>query len=245
VNTEYVLRKNKPDKGIGTKFQELKAGLKLGNDLDLIESYDISHHAGKNAVAGCVVYSDQGKASELYRTYNISNSNWGNDIGSMKELIQKRFSDTESKRLPSLVIIDGGKIHLKQVLNTFKDLNIFDINVVSISKGVRRRASFDSIHLANGETISVDQNSIFHQFIQEIRDETHRYAISIQKKKMRKVSIKSSIDELSGVGSIRKKLLLRYFGSLEQIKRASIDDLCEVSGIGKTTAESIYREIHT
>ena len=245
VNTEYVLRKNKPDKGIDTKFQELKAGLKLGNDLDLIESYDISHHAGKNAVAGCVVYSDQGKASELYRTYNISNSNWGNDIGSMKELIKKRFSDSESKILPSLIIIDGGKIHLKQVLNTFKDLNISDVNVVSISKGVRRRASFDSIHLANGETINVDQNSIFHQFIQEIRDETHRYAISIQKKKMRKVSIKSSIDELSGVGSIRKKLLLRYFGSLEQIKRASIDDLCEVSGIGKSTAESIYREIHT
>ena len=97
----------------------------------------------------------------------------------------------------------------------------------------------------NGKHIAVDQGSTFHQFVQEIRDETHRYAITMQKKKIRKTSIKSSLDELSGIGAVRKKLLLRYFGSLEQIKRASINDLCEVSGIGKNTAKSIYREIHT
>ena len=80
--------------------------------------------------------------------------------------------------------------------------------------------------------------------IQEIRDETHRYSITTQKRKMRKASIKSSLDNLTGVGSVRKKLLLRYFGSLEQIKRASIDDLCRVSGIGINTAKSIFQEIH-
>ena len=245
ANTEYVLRRNKQDKSINIKLQELREGLKLRHDLDLIESYDISHHSGKNAVAGCVVYSSQGKANELYRSYNISKSNWGNDIGSMSELIEKRFSDVQSRKLPNLVIIDGGKIHLKKVIKTFERLNLFNINVISISKGIRRKASFDNLHLASGDTITIDQTSIFHQFIQEIRDETHRYAITLQKKKMRKTSLKSSLDELSGVGITRKKILLRYFGSFEQIKRASIDDLCDVSGIGKTTAESIYREIHS
>ncbi len=245
ANTEYVLRKKMPDKGINLKFLELKKGLKLWKDIDLIESYDISHHASKNAVAGCVVYSTQGKCSELYRSYNVSKSNWGNDIGSMKELIERRFSDLDSRKLPCLIIIDGGKTHLKQVCKTFKDLNIPDINVISISKGIRRKATFDTIHFSNGESVTVDKASIFHQFVQEIRDETHRYAITIQKKKMRKNSIKSSLDDLPGVGNVRKKLLLRYFGSLEQIKRASIDDLCDVSGIGKNTAESIYKEIHT
>ena len=90
----------------------------------------------------------------------------------------------------------------------------------------------------------VKENSIFHNFIQEIRDETHRYAISLQKRKSIKSSLGSSMDNLSGVGDSRKKLLLRYFGSLEQIKRASIDDLSEVSGIGKITAKSIYRQLH-
>ncbi len=244
ANTEYVLRKNKLDNYINLKFLELKKGLKLRNNLDSIESYDISHLAGKNAIAGCVVYSAQGKATELYRSYNISKPNWGNDVGSMTELIKRRFGNLNSHKLPDLIIIDGGKTHLKKVLNKFQDLNIHDVNVISISKGVRRKAAFDTIHFSNGESTKIDQSSIFHQFIQEIRDETHRYTITIQKKKMRKTSIRSSLDSLSGVGNIRKKQLLRYFGSLEQIKRASIADLCKVSGIGKNTAESIYKEIH-
>ena len=126
-----------------------------------------------------------------------------------------------------------------------KSCNIQEANVISISKGIRRKSNFDTIHLPNGKSLTVDKTSIFHHFVQEIRDETHRYAITIQKKKMRKTSIKSSLDDLSGIGVVRKKMLLRYFGSLEQIKRASIDDLSEVSGIGKSTAESIYKELHT
>ena len=244
ANTEYVLRKKQLDKDIEVKFKELREGLELQNELNIIESYDVSHHAGKNAIAGCVVYTTQGKAKKLYRSYNISQSNWGNDIGSMTELIERRFSD-KNRELPDLVIIDGGQTHLKQVLQTFKALNILDVNVISISKGVRRKANFDNIHLPDGKSITIDKASIFHQFVQEIRDETHRYAITIQKKKMRKASIKSSLDDLSGIGVIRKKMLLRYFGSLEQIKRASIDDLSEVSGIGKSTAESVYKQLHT
>ena len=243
ANTEYVLRKKQFDKGIEMKFKELREGLELQNDLNIIESYDVSHHAGKNAVAGCVVYTTQGKANKLYRSYNISKSNWGNDIGSMIELIERRFSD-KKRELPNLIIIDGGQTHLNQVLQAFKALNILNVNIISISKGIRRKANFDNIHLPNGKSMTIDKTSIFHQFVQEIRDETHRYTITIQKKKMRKTSLKSSLDDLSGIGDVRKKMLLRYFGSLEQIKKASKDDLCQVSGIGKTTAASIYNQLH-
>ena len=116
----------KQDKSINIKLQELKEGLKLGHDLNLIESYDISHHAGKNAVAGCVVYSVEGKARNLYRTYNISKTNSGNDIGSMSELIERRFGNIDAKNLPGLIIIDGGKTHLRQILKKFDELNIKD-----------------------------------------------------------------------------------------------------------------------
>lgn len=245
ANTEYVLKRNKPDEEIKLKFKKLKEGLNLRNNLDFIESYDVSHHASKNAVAGCVVYSVEGKVKEFYRSYNISKTNWGNDIGSMVELIKRRFSDPDLRTLPGLIIIDGGKTHLKHARQALLECNVLDVNVIAISKGARRKTIFDTIHLSNGESISINLSSIFHQFIQEIRDETHRYAITIQKKKLRKTSLKSSLDELSGVGAKRKKHLLRYFGSMEQIKRASIDDLCEVSGIGKNTAKSIFKEIHT
>ena len=123
ANTEYILRKKRIDKNIDIKFKELKQGLQLRNDPELIESYDISHHAGKNAIAGCVVYTTQGRANKLYRSYNISKSNWGNDIGSMTELIERRFSD-KKRELPDLIIIDGGQTHLKQVLQAFKAIKL-------------------------------------------------------------------------------------------------------------------------
>jgi len=244
TNTEYVFQKNRIDKDIEYKLMKLKSGLQLKHDISSIESYDISHHAGKNAVAGCVVYSVEGKARNLYRTYNISKVNSGNDIGSMGELIERRFGNIDEKNLPSLIIIDGGKTHLKQILRKFDELKIKDINIISISKGVRRKSSFDQIHLSNDKSFFVENGSTFHNFIQEIRDETHRYAISSQQKKMKKSSMKSSIDDIKGVGMVRRKLLLRYFGSLEQMKRASIEDISEVSGIGKNTAKSIYNALH-
>jgi excinuclease ABC subunit C len=245
ANTEFVFKKDKVDKQISSKIEELVKDLKLSEDIQLIESYDISHHGGDYAVAGCVVFSKEGKERSLYRSYNISESNSGNDIGSMKELIERRFLSNNSNKLPGLIIIDGGKTHLSSVVKKLKPLNNLNLNIISISKGVRRKSAFDSIHLMNGGVISVKEGAISHNFIQEIRDETHRYAISLQKRKRSKSSMKSSLDGLSGIGPKRKKMLLRYFGSLEQIKRASIDDLSAVSGIGKNIAKSIYQEVHS
>ena len=242
ANTEFILKKDKVDPDIDYKLDELKKALKI-NEIETIESYDISHHSGDHAVAGCVVYGQDGKAKDLYRSYNISKPNSGNDIGSMLELIDRRFSNKKNK-IPSLIIIDGGRTHLMQVQKRMKEKGISSVNIISISKGIRRKASFDSIHLTRGESKIVKEGSVFHNFIQEIRNETHRYAISLQKRKSAKSSLGSSIDNLSGVGDSRKKLLLRYFGSLEQIKRASIDDLLEVSGIGRITARSIYKQLH-
>ena len=88
-----------------------------------------------------------------------------------------------------------------------------------------------------------EENSIFYNFIQEIRDETHRFAISTQKNKRRKKSLTSSLDDLEGVGLSRKKILLRYFGSVEQIKRSSLEDLMKVKGIGKKIAQNIYNQL--
>ncbi len=242
ANTEFILKKDRTDSDIDYKIDELKKALQI-KEIETIESYDISHHSGNYGVAGCVVYNHQGKAKKLYRTYNISEKNSGNDIGSMLELIERRFTNKRNN-IPSLIIIDGGRTHLSQVHKKMKDLGFSSANIISISKGVRRKAAFDSIHLTGGESRIVKEGSVFHNFIQEIRDETHRYAISSQKRKSIKSSLGSSIDNLSGVGDTRKKLLLRYFGSLEQIKRASVDDLSEVSGIGRIMAESIYKQLH-
>ena len=244
TNTEFIQRKNRKDFDIDFKLEALKKELRIVHDIQTIESYDISHHSGDNAVAGCVVYSNEGKVKDLYRAYNISSKNQGNDIGSMIELVERRFSSNTKTPSPSLIIIDGGRTHLNTVSKKLHDLGMNKTKVISISKGVRRRSSFDSIHLESGESMIVKEGSIFHRFVQEIRDETHRYAISLQKRKRSRSSLSSSIDGLSGIGGKRKQLLLRYFGSYEQIRRASVEDLSEVSGIGIATATSIYRQLH-
>ena len=113
ANTEYMLNKHQLDKGIEMKLQKLKEGLSLKNNLELIECYDISHHATKNAVAGCVVYTSKGRARDLYRSYSVSKQNWGNDIGSMKELIKRRFSDFDQKKITQ-------PYHNRWRKNTFK-----------------------------------------------------------------------------------------------------------------------------
>ena len=224
-------------------FNSLKEELDLQDEIKFIESYDISHHSGSAAIGGCVVFSERGKQKEKYRLFNISKGNSGDDISSMVEVIERRFKDKDlGLEIPSLILLDGGRVHLSYVISKLKELDLDKIPVISISKGVRRKANMDLIHTEYGTKI-ISKSSLAHQFIQEIRDETHRFAISNQKNKQRKIFVSSALDNVTGVGPKRKKILIRYFGSIDQIKRASSDDLTKVPGLGKKTAASIYNQL--
>ena len=199
---------------------------------------------GKKPVVVALSHLCNGKLKDKYRLFSISSENSGNDIASMCEAIERRFSNKDlGLKIPSLIIIDGGRLHLSHVSETLKRMKIKDIFTIAISKGSNRKAEMDSIHLPNGSSIRISKGSLAHLFIQEIRDETHRFSISNQKKKIIKHSMTSNLDNLKGIGPIRKKNLVRHFGSIEQIKRASLQDLIQVPGLGKTTATSIYKQL--
>jgi len=239
-----VKRSAKSNKDISHIFISLKDQLQLKQSIRLIESYDVSHHAGAGAVGGCVVYSSKGKLKDKYRLFNISDLNIQNDIASMQEVIRRRFTNQElDLDKPSHILVDGGRAHLRAVENTLNSMNIKDIEVISISKGARRKAEFDTIHKIDG-IFRVSKGSYPDLFIQELRDETHRFAVTNQKKKQTKLSMKSALDNIQGIGTQKKKILLRYFGSLEQVERAGFQDLLNVEGVGKKTAELIYNHLH-
>jgi excinuclease ABC subunit C len=180
-----------------------------------------------------------------YRLFNISKKNSANDTASMQEVIKRRFtSKSLNLSKPSHILIDGGKTHLKAVNKILRDINIDGVELISISKGARRKAEMDSIHLEDGSTIRVGKESSPYLFLQEVRDETHRFAINNQKKKQLKLSLQSSLDQAYGVGEVKRSLLLRYFGSMEQIERASIQDLVNVPMIGLKTAKLVYNHLH-
>lgn len=245
-NTDLYLKKHKRNKkNLSKVLSSLEGKLKLKEAINLIESYDISHFSGKNALAGQITYNREGKVKDLYRTYNISKENSGNDIGSMKEVIKRRFTKKSSELiLPSLILIDGSFTHLKAVRKVLDRLSVEGVCLLAISKGARRKPEMDLIHTETGEKLSLRKNSPEFLFIQEIRDETHRFSIGKQRKKELKGASKSSLDAIEYVGIERKRALLRFFGNFDQISKASIKDLMKVKGVGKKTANIIYRDLH-
>ena len=243
-NTKFSFNKKQDKKNNLPALHSLKEELCLKKEIRFVESYDISHHSGSSAIGGCVVFSEKGKAKDKYKVFNISKKNSGDDISSMVEVIERRFKTKDPGfKEPDLIVLDGGKVHLSHVLKKLKELDLEKIPVIAISKGARRKNNFDLIHSRDGSSKIITRGNLAHKFIQEIRDETHRFSITRQKKKQRKFSASSSLDNLIGIGPIRNKKLIRFFGSVEQIKRASFQDLMNVPGLGKKTATSIYNQL--
>jgi excinuclease ABC subunit C len=246
-NTDLSLRrvlKNKED--LSGLFYSLEERFGLNSQITKLESYDISHFSGDNAVGACVVYGSKGKLKKEYRLYNINKKNAANDIASMQEVIERRFKrfNPKEKDLPSLIILDGGLDHIRAIRKIFNSLNIQSINLIAISKGARRKAEMDLIQLENGSKFRVKRSSEIDLFLQGVRDETHRFAISNQKRKQEKSFLKSSLETIPGVGKKKQTVLLRFFGSYDQIKRASSTDFEKVSGISTKTANKIYNFLH-
>jgi len=246
TNTDlYLKRQERSKKNVSKVFSSLKERLNLKEEIGLIESYDISHFSGKKALAGQITYNKTGKVRDSYRTYNISKENSGNDIGSMEEVIGRRFIKKGRELiLPSLILIDGGYAHLKAVRKVLDRLGVKGVSLLAISKGVRRKPEMDLIHTETGEKLSLRKNSPEFLFIQEVRDETHRFSISKQRKKELKGASKSSLDSIESVGIVKKRALLRFFGSFDQITKANHRDLMKVTGVGKKTADTIFRDLH-
>jgi len=245
-NTDLYLKKQeRSKKDLSKVLSSLQDKLNLKEEINLIESFDISHFSGKKALAGQITYNKTGKARDLYRTYNISKENSGNDIGSMQEVLSRRFAKKGNELiLPSLILIDGSNTHLKAVRKVLDRLRVHGVCLLAISKGARRKHEMDLIHTETGKKLSLRKNSPEFLFIQEIRDETHRFSITKQRKKELKSVTKSSLDALESVGIERKRALLRFFGSLDQISKASTKDLMKVRGVGKKTADIIFRNLH-
>jgi excinuclease ABC subunit C len=246
ANTDLYLNRHKRNKkNLSKVLSSLKEKLDLKEAINLIESYDISHFSGKKALAGQITYNQTGKVKDLYRTYNISKENAGNDIGSMEEVIRRRFTKKGSEpALPSLVLIDGSYTHLKAVRKVLDRLSVEGVSLLAISKGARRKPEMDLIHTETGKKLSLRKNSPEFLLLQEIRDETHRFSISKQRKKELKGASKSSLDTIESVGFERKRALLRFFGSFDQISKASTKDLMKVKGVGKKTADIIFKILH-
>ena len=203
-----------------------------------IEGFDVSHHSGQNAVASSVRFSSNGPEKSKYRLFNIPKELSGNDIGSMKHILERRINKADTNPLPDIVLIDGGRLQLEAALSTFcMKLKKTPI-ILSIVKGSKRVRSTETIISKDG-IIEISKDSPGFVLLQQVRDESHRFAITSNRKKKNKSIKKSSLDNIKGLGPKKKKDLMNYFKSIQSIKDASVDDLCKVSGISIKLANEI------
>jgi len=211
-------------------------------DINKIEGYDVSHISGDHAVASCVVFSKTGPLKNNYRLFNIPQSLSGNDVGSLEHVIERRLKYYDDKKIkPDLILIDGGKSQLKVVDKVIKKSKHKNLEVISIVKGANRVRATETIISKTG-VLELEKYSKAFLLLQEIRDESHRFALQSQRKKKRSKITKSELDNIKGIGDILKKRLLKKFKSITNIKLASINDLMTVKGINEKIAKSIISE---
>lgn len=245
-NAEAAIeRRLAENKSIHANLEEMKQYFDLPKIPLRIEIYDNSHNQGSYAVGAMVVATPEGFDKKSYRTFNIKDESITNDdFAMMKEVLKRRFEHMSEENRPDVILLDGGLGQLHAVHESLKDYDLQGINIIAISKGVDRNAGKEFYHQMGKESFALPYRSAIAFYLQKLRDEAHRFAIGTHRKKRAKSMVKSSLDEIEGIGSKRKKDLLNYFGSVAAIKDASIEDIAKIGGINKKTAENIYNYFH-
>lgn len=224
---------------------EMKKYFALDSIPKRIEVYDNSHNQGSYAVGAMIVATPEGFDKKSYRTFNIKyTENTHDDFAMMKEVLIRRFEHMNDENKPDVILLDGGLGQLHAVHEALKDFDLSKITIIAISKGPERNAGKEFYHILGRKSFSLPYQSRIAFYMQNIRDEAHRFAIGTHRKKRAKSMFYSSLDEIEGIGAKRKRDLLNYFGSVAQIKEASLSDLMKVSKISKKTAEKIYNYFH-
>ena len=230
-------------------IENLATKFNLNNNIDIIEVYDNSHIQGSDAIGALICFGNEGFVKKRYRKFNIKDEKVkGDDYGMMKEVLFRRFSKAVKEKsgslsLPELVIIDGGKGQYSVSREILNKLGLHDLPILAVAKGKNRNAGEEKI-FHDGKEYKLQKNDPLLFFIQRLRDEAHRFAISTHRAKRKKSLSKSLLDQITGIGKQRKRALLNHFGSARSVESASLDDLKSVEGIEENIAKKIYDYFH-
>ncbi|TAK77116.1 MAG: excinuclease ABC subunit UvrC [Gammaproteobacteria bacterium] len=233
-----------------TNIQERVIALQTALDLkklpQRIECFDISHTMGEATVASCVVFDQNGPVKSDYRRFNINNITPGDDVAAMHQVLHRRFKrlQKEAVTLPDIVLIDGGMTQLTAAHAVMEELDIKDILLIGVSKGPDRKPGFETLHRLDHAPIHLPADALALHFIQQIRDEAHRFAITGHRQRRDKARRQSTLELIPGIGAKRRRELLRYFGGIQGLAHASLDELVKVPGISRPLAERIFITFH-
>ncbi len=244
------LKRAHSQKDLSDRFVALQDMLQLEAMPQRLECFDISHSLGEATVASCVVFTELGPLKNDYRRFNIKANTGGDDYAAMSEALTRRYTrlKAEGGLLPDILVIDGGKGQVGVAVAVLQELQVSGLMILGISKGPARKAGLEHLHLyVEGEIKQLAPwdaaNPAFH-LIQQIRDEAHRFAIHAHRNKRAKTRLHSVLEDIPGIGKQRRLALLRYFGGLQEVRNAGVEELAKVPGISSQLAEHIYIALH-
>jgi excinuclease ABC subunit C len=209
-----------------------------------IEVYDNSHTGGRQALGAMIVAGPEGFRKSAYRKFNMKRASGEDDYAMMREMLSRRFARADEENLPDLVLIDGGLGQLSAARQAMADAGASDIPVASIAKGPDRNAGRETFFLPGREPFTLPPADPLLYYLQRLRDEAHRFAITSHRARRGKTAFQNPLDQVSGIGAKRKKALLLHFGSAKAVAEAGVADLEKVDGISRAVAEKIYGFFH-
>ncbi len=234
-NAEIIKHQKKK---LENSLLELKKYLKLEKVPRVIEGYDISNISGKFAVGSKVSFKDAKPNKNMYKQFKMETPG-PNDFAMMKELLTRRLKLIETDPEPDLIVIDGGKGQLGMACDVLDELNLSHIPIIGLAK------EFEEIYLPDSKRpIIIPKNNRALHLLQQVRDESHRFAITYHRKLRSKNISHSSLDDIKGIGKKRKINLLKEFGSIENIKNASVEDLMKVDSMSSVAAQNVFDYYH-
>ncbi|MGI9331674.1 MAG: excinuclease ABC subunit UvrC [Gammaproteobacteria bacterium] len=243
-NAELALAQRLAERGnVRARFETLQDALGFDEMPERLECFDISHTSGEATVASCVVFGLEGAAKADYRRFNIRDVAAGDDYGAMRQALQRRYTrlKREEGKLPDVLLIDGGKGQVAEARQVLEDLQLGDLPIVGVAKGVTRKPGLETLIIPGREhPIALAADSPALHLIQQVRDEAHRFAITGHRTRRAKARKTSVLEHIPGVGARRRQRLLAEFGGLQGLARAGVEDLERVNGISRSLAQAIY-----
>tara|TARA_B110001450_G_scaffold11658_1_gene11305 strand:- start:1548 stop:3398 length:1851 start_codon:yes stop_codon:yes gene_type:complete len=229
------------------RFESLRETVGLDVTPERLECFDISHSSGEAVVASCVVFDANGAVKSDYRRFNIEGITGGDDYAAMEQAIRRRYTRLikGEGKLPDILLIDGGKGQIGIAKEVLSDLGVVGVMILGVAKGTTRKPGMETLILAEQENrvIGRPQEAALH-LIQQIRDEAHRFAITGHKQRRDKKRRTSALEGIPGVGPTRRRDLLKHFGGIVEVKKASVADLMKVENINKKVADAIYSALY-
>jgi len=230
-------------------FEGVSKKFDLKNNISLVEVYDNSHISGTNSVGAMITFGNEGFIKKRYRKFDIKTKGAEqDDFAMLKEVLTRRFKRAILEKgnyltFPDLILIDGGKGQYSSAKEVLDEFGLHDLPMIAIAKG-KMRNSGDETFFYKGKSFKFEKNDPTLFFMQRLRDEAHRFAINSHRAKRAKGITKSLLDQIDGIGSIRKRALLNHFGSARAVESASFDEIKSVEGVEEKVAKKIYNFFH-